>query len=62
MTVLFGFLNPLHSSWKPKVASGKQEEQYITLCVLKTFVREGFLKGEHSVSIFLDLEKPYDTT
>ena len=28
----------------------------------ETFVREGFLNGEHVVSIFLDLEKAYDTT
>ena len=28
----------------------------------ETFVREGYLKGEHVVSIFLDLEKAYDTT
>ena len=28
----------------------------------ETFVREGFLKGEHVVSIFFDLEKAYDTT
>ena len=26
------------------------------------FVREGFLIGEHVVSIFFDLEKAYDTT
>ena len=34
MTVLFDFLNPLNSSLKPKVASGKQEAQWIALCVL----------------------------
>ena len=28
----------------------------------ETFVREGFLNGEHVVSIFFDLEKAYDTT
>ena len=28
----------------------------------ETFVRVGFLKGEHVVSIFFDLEKAYDTT
>ena len=28
----------------------------------ETSVREGFLKGEHVVSIFFDLEKAYDTT
>ena len=26
------------------------------------FVREGFLKREHVVSVFFDLEKAYDTT
>ena len=28
----------------------------------ETFVREGFLKWEHVVSIFFDLKKAYDTT
>ena len=28
----------------------------------ETFVREGFLKGEHVMSIFFDLEKAYGTT
>ena len=28
----------------------------------ETFEREGFLKGEHVVSIFFDIEKAYDTT
>ena len=28
----------------------------------ETFVREGFLNREHVASIFLDLEKAYDTT
>ena len=35
MTVLFGFLNLLHSSRKPNVASVKQEAQKITLGILK---------------------------
>ena len=26
------------------------------------YVREGFLNGEHAVSIFLDLKKAYDAT
>ena len=29
---------------------------------LETFIREGFIKQEHVVSIFFDLEKAYDTT
>ena len=29
---------------------------------LETFIREGFIKKEHVVSIFFDLEKAYDTT
>ena len=29
---------------------------------LETFVREGFVKKEHVVSVFFDLEKAYDTT
>ena len=28
----------------------------------ETFVREGFLEGEHVVSIFFNLEKAQDTT
>ena len=28
----------------------------------ETFVREGFLNGEHVLSVFFDLEKAYDTT
>ena len=28
----------------------------------ETFVREGFLKGKHVVSILFDQEKAYDTT
>ena len=54
------FFNPLYSSRKPRLASTKQEAQWITLC---TFVREGFLNGEHVVSIFFsNLDKAYDTT
>ena len=29
---------------------------------LETFVREGFLNGEHVVTTFFNLEKAYDTT
>ena len=29
---------------------------------LETFIREGFIKGEHVVALFFDLEKAYDTT
>ena len=32
------------------------------LVLFETFVREGFFKGEHVVSVFFDLEKAYDTT
>ncbi len=32
------------------------------LVKLETFVREGFIKGDHVVAIFFDLEKAYDTT
>ena len=28
---------------------------------LETFIREAFIKKEHSVTIFFDLEKAYDT-
>ena len=29
---------------------------------LETFIREAFIKKEHLVSVFFDLEKAYDTT
>ena len=29
---------------------------------LETFIREAFIKKEHLVTIFFDLEKEYDTT
>ena len=29
---------------------------------LETFIRDAFVNKEHAVSIFLDLEKAYDTT
>ena len=28
----------------------------------ETFVKEGFINGEYELSIFFDVEKPYDTT
>ena len=62
MTVLFGFLNPLQLSRKPRVASVKQEAQCINLVRFETFVGEGFLNREHVESKFFNLEKSYDTT
>ena len=32
------------------------------LVSLETYIRDGFIKGEHVVAIFFDLEKAYDTT
>lgn len=32
------------------------------LVSLETYIRDGFVKGDHVVSIFFDLEKAYDTT
>ena len=29
---------------------------------LETFIREGFIRGEHTVAVFFDLEKAYNTT
>ena len=29
---------------------------------LKNYIREGFIKKEHTITIFFDLEKAYDTT
>ena len=62
MIVLFGILNLPYSIREPKLASGKHEAQWIILCDLRLFVRDGFLNGEDVVSIFFDLEKAYDTT
>ena len=62
MTILFGFLNPPHSSQRLKVAFGKQENTMDHLVHFETFVKEGFLNGEHVVSISFDVEKAYDTT
>ena len=57
---MFSFLSPLHSTWEPKVASGKQEAKIDHLVHFAIFLREGFLNGEFGV--FFDLEKAYDTT
>ena len=38
------------------MATGKQEAHF------ETCVREGFLNGEHVVSVYFDLEKTYDIT
>ena len=56
MTILFGSLNLLHSSRKPKVASTKHEAQRIPFVCKETFAREGSLKGEYVVS-FLTLKR-----
>ena len=32
------------------------------LVSLETFIRDGFIQGDHVVSVFFDLEKAYDTT
>ena len=32
------------------------------LVALETFIRDGFIQGDHVVSVFFDLEKAYDTT
>ena len=57
MTVLFGFRDPLHSSQKSKMASGKQEAQLDDLVHFEAFIREEFLNGKHVLSIFLTLKK-----
>ena len=56
------FLNPLHSSWKPKVACVKQDAQLMDQLVrLVTFVTKGYLNGKNEVAIFFDVEKTHDT-
>ena len=62
MSLLFGFLNPFHTSWKPRVAPKKTRTTIGHLVRFETFVRKGFLNGEHVVSIFFDADKAYDTT
>ena len=32
------------------------------LVILETFIRDAFIKKEHVVAVFFDLEKAYDTT
>jgi Reverse transcriptase (RNA-dependent DNA polymerase) len=46
------------------VQSGFRKQRSTTdhLVRLESFVREAFIRGEHVVSIFFDLEKAYDTT
>ena len=40
----------------------KQRSTTDQLVRLESFVREAFVRGEHVVSVFFDLEKAYDTT
>ena len=40
----------------------KQRGTFNHLVPFETFIREAFIKKEHAVSIFFDLESAYDTT
>jgi len=61
MLAFYGFLNPMDSYPICSVDSVKVETPWIILSVLKLLF-ETFAKKEHAVSIFVDLEKAYDTT
>ena len=47
-----------------KAQSGfrKQRSTQDHLVRMETFIRDGFIRGDHVVSVFFDLEKAYDTT
>ncbi len=45
-----------------RVASGKKRSTLDHLVRSETFIQEGFIKKEHVVSVFFDLQKAYDTT
>ena len=49
-------LNPFQSGFR------KNRSTLDHLVNLETWIREGFVKGEHVVAIFFDLEKAYDMT
>jgi hypothetical protein len=49
-------LTELHSGFRKGRSSTDQ------LVRLESFVREAFIRGEHAVAVFFDLEKAYDTT
>ena len=46
------------------VQSGFRSERStnVNLVRLETFIRDAFVKKEHVVAVFFDLEKAYDTT
>ena len=50
-----------HISW---FQSGFRSDRSTTdnLVRLETFIRDAFIKKEHEVAVFFDLEKAYDTT
>ena len=45
-----------------KLQSGFRAERSTNETRLKTFIRDAFIKREHVVAVFFDLEKAYDTT
>ena len=59
-----GFKKTSKSRKFPTVQSGFRKQRSTTdqLVRLETFVREAFVNKQHTVAIFFDLEKAYDTT
>ena len=53
-----------HNGFIAKAQSGfrKQRSTQDHLVRMETFIRDGFIRGDHVVSVFFDLEKAYDTT
>jgi ribonuclease HI len=53
-----------HNGTISRAQSGfrKQRSTLDHLVCLETFIRDGFIRGDHVVSVFFDLEKAYDTT
>ena len=62
MTVLFGFLEKNKLIATVQSSFRKQRGTLDHLVHLETFIREAFIKKEHVVSVFFDLESAYDTT
>ena len=52
--------NNLLSWYQPGFRAGRSAND--NLVKLETFIRDAFVKKEHVVAVFFDLEKAYDTT
>ena len=57
-----GILSIMPFSQSIRVVFRKHRSTTDRLIKLETIIKEGFIKRQHTVGIFLDLEKTYDTT